>query len=277
MAEEIELITEVIQRHEVHVESRLIASVPLIALIVAMLLPGMGVVAAQAANAVATRPTYADIVERAVIMGATTYGFPYARSIAEQSNAAALKTGFDECRHDGGGGAAGTFTAAGYVSSIRHLSNVRFRPKGPMVSCFALVVEQLHFPRPPQGTARWPVAIEYDSTNGSVLDVSEAYRAKSVLIPSIPPPSPDTQYPTPYYMPSPHVPLGLDSTCQVVIGMMVDAEGMPHDPVVKKPCGSIGANSAALDAIRQWQFIPTMVVHPVAIQGVAIFRFIPGV
>ena len=246
-------------------------------IVAATLLLGMGVAAAQAADAVAMRPTYADTVERAVIMGATTYGLSYARTIAEQSNAAALKAGFAECRHDGGGGAAGTFTAAGYVSSIRHLSNVRFRPKGPMVSCFALVVKQLHFPRLPQGMARWPVAIEYDSTNGSVLDVSESYRAKSVLIPSIPPSSPDTQYPTPYYMPSPHVPLGLDTTCQVVIGTMVDAEGMPHDPVVKKSCGFIGANSAALDAIRQWQFMPTMVVHPVAIQGVAIFRFIPGV
>lgn len=246
-------------------------------IVAATLLLGMGVAAAQAADAVAMRPTYADTVERAVIMGATTYGLSYARTIAEQSNAAALKAGFAECRHDGGGGAAGTFTAAGYVSSIRHLSNVRFRPKGPMVSCFALVVKQLHFPRLPQGMARWPVAIEYDSTNGSVLDVSESYRAKSVLIPSIPPSSPDTQYPTPYYMPSPHVPLGLDTTCQVVIGTMVDAEGMPHDPVVKKSCGFIGANSAALDAIRQWQFMPAMVVHPVAIQGVAIFRFIPGV
>ena len=246
-------------------------------IVAATLLLGMGVAAAQAADAVAMRPTYADTVERAVIVGATTYGLSYARTIAEQSNAAALKAGFAECRHGGGGGAAGTFTAAGYVSSIRHLSNVRFRPKGPMVSCFALVVKQLHFPRLPQGMARWPVAIEYDSTNGSVLDVSESYRAKSVLIPSIPPSSPDTQYPTPYYMPSPHVPLGLDTTCQVVIGTMVDAEGMPHDPVVKKSCGFIGANSAALDAIRQWQFMPAMVVHPVAIQGVAIFRFIPGV
>ncbi len=246
-------------------------------IVAATLLLGMGIVAAQAADAVAMRLSYADTVERAVIMGATTYGFSYARTIAEQSNAAALKAGFNECRHGGDGGAAETFTAAGYVSSIRHLSNVRFRPKGPMVSCFALVVEQLHFPRPPQGTARWPVAIEYDSTNGSVLDVSEAYRAKSVLIPSIPPSPPDTPYPKPYYMPSPHVPLGLDTTCQVVIGMVVDAEGMPHDPVVKKSCGIIGANSAALDAIRQWEFMPRMVGHPVVIQGVAIFRFIPGV
>ncbi|MHB1798690.1 MAG: hypothetical protein ACYCUI_10345 [Vulcanimicrobiaceae bacterium] len=74
--------------------------------VVVMLLLGMGVVAAQAADTLAMSSSYADSVSRAVIMGATTYGVSYARTIADQSNTPALKAAFDECRHSGDGGVA---------------------------------------------------------------------------------------------------------------------------------------------------------------------------
>lgn len=251
-------------------------------LVKGLLLFGMGAVAAQTADAMASRFSYTAIVSRASIIGQTTDGMPYANTIAEQIDAAVLKGEFNECRLGSGSGSGSvgtvqTFTVAGFVGSDGQLSNVRFRPSDRMVSCFASRVEQLHLPKPPRGVkgVQWPVAIEYDSTNGSVLDVSDAYRAKGISRPLIPPPPPSASYPVPIYTPSPSALEGLGAVCKVVIGTMVDAKGAPHNPVVRKSCGVPEADSEALDAARQWVFFYST-AHPVARRFFIAIQFMPG-